>query len=116
MKHFIPLALLAMTLVTTCNAAEDYQELIAVCDAFREKGIKNPMMGFTREETTSVFSLTAYPFFCGTVADDPDAVKKLNDLDHSAGEYMKLYQALLDGKTVQRKEPDQEVNPVVVDI
>ena len=33
MKHFIPFALLAMTLVTTCNAAEDYQELIANSEA-----------------------------------------------------------------------------------
>ncbi len=29
-----------------------YQELVAVCDAFREKGYKSPMMGFSKEETT----------------------------------------------------------------
>ena len=33
MKHLIPFALLAMTLVTTCNAAEDYSELIANSEA-----------------------------------------------------------------------------------
>lgn len=67
-----------------------YQELLAVCDAFREKGYENPMMGFSNKETTSLFSLTAYPFFCATIAQDEKAVKKLNALDPSAGEYMRL--------------------------
>ena len=66
-----------------------YQELVAVCDAFREKGYENPIMGFSKEETTSLFTLTIYPFFCGTVANDAEAVKKLNALDPSAGEYMR---------------------------
>lgn len=79
-----------------------YQELVAVCDAFREKGYENPMMGFSRQETTSLFTLTLYPYFCGTVAHDEEAVKKLNALDASAGEYMrpaleKLVQFLNDG-------------------
>ena len=66
-----------------------YQELVAVCKAFREKGYENPMMGFSKEETTSLFTLTIYPFFCGTLAQDEEAVKKLNSLDPSAGEYMR---------------------------
>ena len=79
-----------------------YQELVAVCDAFREKGYENPMMGFSQKETTSLFTLTVYPYFCGTVAHNEEAVKKLNALDASAGEYMrpaleKLVQFLNDG-------------------
>ena len=66
-----------------------YQELVAVCNAFREKGYENPMMGFSKEETTSLFTLTIYPFFCGTLAQDEEAVKKLSSLDPSAGEYMR---------------------------
>ena len=66
-----------------------YKELIDVCKAFSDKGYKSPIMGFTNEETTSLFTLTVYPFFCGTVADDAEAVKKLNALDPSAGEYMR---------------------------
>ena len=66
-----------------------YKELVDVCAAFREKGYKNPIMGYSNDETTSIFTVTMYPFFCGTVADDADAVKKLNDLDPSAGEYMR---------------------------
>ena len=84
------------------SVPETYQELVEVCDAFHEKGYENPMMGFSREETTSLFTLTAYPFFCGTVADDAEAVKKLNALDASAGEYIrptleKIVQFLDDG-------------------
>ena len=66
-----------------------YKELVEVCDAFREKGYKNPLMGFSKEETTSLITVTIYPFFCGVVADDAEAVKKLNALDPSAGEYMR---------------------------
>ena len=66
-----------------------YKELVDVCKAFRDKGYKNPLMGFSNEETTSLFTLTTYPFFCGTVANDEEAVKKLNALDKSAGEYMR---------------------------
>ncbi len=66
-----------------------YQELVEVCNAFREKGYENPIMGFSNEETTSLFTLAMYPYFCGTVADDPEAVSKLNALDPSAGEYMR---------------------------
>ena len=79
-----------------------YSELVAVCAAFREKGYENPMMGFSREEITSLFTVAMYPFFCGTVANDAEAVKKLNALDVSAGEYMrpaleKIVQFLNDG-------------------
>ncbi len=79
-----------------------YKELVEVCKAFRDKGYQNPMMGFSKSETTSLFTLTIYPFFCGTVANDAEAVKKLNALDPSAGEYMrpaleKITQFLNDG-------------------
>ena len=66
-----------------------YQDMVAVCDAFREKGYENPMMGFSNKETTSLFTVTIYPYFCETVADDPEAIEKLNALDPSAGEYMR---------------------------
>ena len=66
-----------------------YKELVEVCNAFRAKGYANPLMGFSKEETTSLFTLSIYPYFCGTVANDPEAVKKLNSLDPSAGEYLR---------------------------
>ena len=66
-----------------------YQELVKVCAAFREKGYKNPIMGFTKKETTSLFTLSIYPYFFSTVAKDAGAVEKLNSMDASAGEYMR---------------------------
>ena len=71
------------------NVPTTYKELVDVCNAFREKGYSDPMMGFSQEETTSLFTLTIYPYFCGTVAGDAEAVKKLNTLDPSAGEYLR---------------------------
>ena len=65
-----------------------YSELVEVCNAFRDKGYDNPMMGFSNEETTSLFTLSIYPFFCSSVANDPEAVSNLNSLAPSAGEYM----------------------------
>ncbi len=67
----------------------NYRELVSVCEAFREKGYENPIMGYSAGETTSLFTTSIYPFFCGTVADDAEAVEKLNALDPSAGEYMR---------------------------
>ena len=79
-----------------------YKELVEACDAFRKKGYENPMMGFTKEETTSLFTLTSYPFFCATMADDAKAVEKFNAFDPAAGESMrptleKCQQFLSDG-------------------
>ena len=64
-----------------------YKELVDVCKAFRAKGYESPIMGYVAKETTSLFTTTMYPFFCGVVANDAEAVKKLNALDPSAGEY-----------------------------
>ena len=71
------------------NVPTTYQELAAVCKAFKEKGYQNPIMGFSQKETTSLFTLSIYPYFCGTVANNAEAVKKLNEMDPSAGEYMR---------------------------
>ena len=66
-----------------------YKELIDVCNAFREKGYKDPLMGFSQKETTSILTLIGYPYFCGSIAKDSEAVKKLNAMYPSAGEYMR---------------------------
>ena len=66
-----------------------YKELVKVCDDFRKKGYNDPIMGFSEQETTSIFTLAIYPFFCETVESDAAAVEKLNSLDPSAGEYIR---------------------------
>ena len=40
-----------------------YEELVTVCDDFRKKGYENPLMGFTNQEITSLFTLMIYPYF-----------------------------------------------------
>ena len=84
------------------SVPKTYKELLEVCEAFRKKGYENPLMGFSKEETTSLFTLMGYPYFCGTIAKDAEAVEKLNAMDPSAGEYMrptleKISQFLGDG-------------------
>jgi multiple sugar transport system substrate-binding protein len=79
-----------------------YQELLDVCKAFRDKGYESPLMGFSQKEITSLYTLAAYPYFCGSIAGDDAAVDKLNSLDVSAGEYLrptleKMDQFLKDG-------------------
>ena len=54
-----------------------------------KKGYANPIMGYAQDETTSIYTVIGYPYFCETVAEDPEAVEKLNSLDASAGEYMR---------------------------
>ena len=71
------------------SVPKTYKELVDVCKAFRDKGYKQPLMGFTQNETTSLFTLSIYPYFCSTVANDKDAVNKLNSLDPSAGTYLR---------------------------
>ena len=41
------------------SVPKTYRELVEVCKAFRDKGYKNPLMGFSNKETTSFFI-----FFC----------------------------------------------------
>ena len=66
-----------------------YDELVSVCEAFRKKGYESPVMGFSAQEKTSLFTVASYPYFCSTIAQNEEAVKKLNALDPSAGEYMR---------------------------
>lgn len=66
-----------------------YKELVEACKAFRDKGYKNPLMGFSKEETTSLFTLSIYSYLFECMSKDKEAVKKLNSLDPSAGECMR---------------------------
>lgn len=66
-----------------------YEELVKACSDLEAKGYDNPLMGFSLSETTSVFTLATYPVFCESIADDQEAIDKLNSLDPSAGEYLR---------------------------
>ena len=66
-----------------------YQELLSVCAAFKEKGYKSPMMGYSKKNSGSLMNTLAYPIFAGTLAKNPEVVSLANQCDPQAGEYMR---------------------------
>ena len=58
-----------------------YQDLISVCNSFKDLGYDSPVMSYKG----SIFSLY-FPHFMGNIAKDKDGVKALNDMDENAGE------------------------------
>ena len=66
-----------------------WDELLSVCDEFRSKGYESPMMGYSLKSPGCFMYTVAYPMFVAALADDPDALKLANELDPSAGEYMR---------------------------
>lgn len=66
-----------------------WAELLDVCEKFAAKGYTSPMMGYSLESSSCFMYTVAYPMFAATLADDPDALALANDLDPSAGEYMR---------------------------
>lgn len=66
-----------------------YEEFEAVCQAFKENGITSPMMGFTSSSSSCLMNTVAYPMFVATLAGNAEALELANNLDPSAGEYMR---------------------------
>lgn len=67
-----------------------YSEFVAVCEAFKEKGYVSPIMGYIPSENKSsaLFSFSNTLFY-KTLSDSEDGVTKANNMDSSAGVYMK---------------------------
>ncbi len=65
------------------------QELLTVCESFKEKGYESPMMGYSAKSNGSLMNTVAYPIFAGTLAEHPEAVALANKCDPAAGEYMR---------------------------
>ena len=66
-----------------------YPELLTACAALREKGYASPMLGYNGNPSTSLVNSITYPYFCGTIAGDAEAVAAANALDPTAGEHMR---------------------------
>ncbi len=64
-------------------------ELLKVCEEFKAKGYNSPMMGYSQKSSSCFMYTVAYPAFVATLAENPEALKLANDLDPSAGEYMR---------------------------
>ncbi len=65
------------------------EELLSVCTAFKEKGYKSPMMGFSQTTSAPLMNTIAYPIFAATLAEHPEMVSKANKGESEAGEYMR---------------------------
>ena len=66
-----------------------WDELLTACNAFKDKGYANPMMGYTVKDSSCLMNTLAYPSFVASLAATPGAIEKANNLDPSAGEYMR---------------------------
>lgn len=66
-----------------------WEELLSVCEAFKNKGYASPMMGYSQKSSSCLMYTVAYPMFAAALADNPDALAKANALDPAAGEYMR---------------------------
>ncbi len=68
---------------------ETYTELVSVCEALREKGYRSPVMGYYADNHSFALFSLVYPYFCGSIANNTDAVSQLNALEPAGGEFMR---------------------------
>ncbi len=64
-----------------------YNQLIDACQKLKAAGYKSPILSHNSE--TPIMSSLIYPYFTKGVMNDKEAIKKLNELDPEAGEYMR---------------------------
>ena len=66
-----------------------WEELLAVCEAFRGKGYASPMMGYSADASGCLMNILVYPEVVAALAGDPEALQAANGMDPSAGECMR---------------------------
>ena len=66
-----------------------WSELLSACASFKDKGYKSPIMGYSLKDGNNLMNTLAYPSFVASLANNPTALEKANNLDPSAGEYMR---------------------------
>jgi len=67
----------------------NWDELLSVSAAFKEKGYENPMAGYSKDNSGCWMNTVAYPAFVAALAENPEMLEKANNLDQTAGEYMR---------------------------
>ena len=65
------------------------EELLSVCEAFREKGYASPMMGYSADVSGCLMNSLVYPEVVAALASDPGALEAANGMNPSAGEYLR---------------------------
>ena len=63
--------------------------LTSACASFKDKGYKSPIMGYSLKDGNNLMNTLAYPSFVASLANNSEALAKANNLDPSAGEYMR---------------------------
>jgi len=66
-----------------------WEELLDVCEAFLDKGYASPIMGYSADPSGCLMNILVDPEMVAALAGEPEAVKAANELDPSAGEYMR---------------------------
>ena len=66
-----------------------WEELLAVCEAFRSKGYASPMMGYSADSSACLMNILVYPEVLAALAGDPEALQAANEMEPSAGECMR---------------------------
>ena len=65
------------------------EELLAVCEAFLDRGYTSPMMGYSADSLGCLMNILVYPEVVAALAGNPEALRAANEMDPSAGEYMR---------------------------
>ena len=66
-----------------------WEDLLAVCSAFLDKGYVSPMMGYSAESSGCLMNTLVYPEVVAALAGNPEALKAANEMEPSAGECMR---------------------------
>lgn len=70
--------------------------LVKTCNTFRDKGYTSPMMGYTKKSSSCLMNTIAYPLFLAELAKNQEALDQANNLNPSAGVYMRSALEMVD--------------------
>ena len=71
------------------NLPNTWDELIAACQSLVTKEYANPMMGYSKGDSSCWMNTVAYPAVVAALANNSEALAKANSLDPTAGEYLR---------------------------
>lgn len=89
----------------------NWNELVNVCNSFKTKEYKSPMMGYSKDSSSCLMNPVAYPLFLAELNKNNEALVKAKNFDASAGEYMRSalnkVESLIDLGAVDLNECDK---------
>ena len=66
---------------------QTYEELLSACEAFKNAGYENPIMGYNKG--SDLLYPMFYPYFCAQIEGNDAAVSAMNEMGSGSGEYMR---------------------------